>query len=38
MTNLYTHETEQEILVAGAIAKEIFAVPFWGVRERKAEG
>lgn len=38
MTELYTHETEQEILVAGAIAKEIFSVPFWGVRERKVEG
>ena len=38
MTELYTHETEQEILVAGAIAKEIFSVPFWGVRERKVDG
>lgn len=34
MSNLYTHETEEEVLVAGAIAKEIFSIPFWGVRER----
>ena len=37
MSDLYTHETEQEILVAGEIAKDIFSVPFWGVQIMEKE-
>lgn len=33
MTEHYTHESEEDILVAGAVANEVFAFPFWGVRK-----